>query len=101
LTRPENRELLISLHLMGIDYGCRPSDLLDVPDGYVAYQLDRAIWYVGRKWQVDNATMKSPSSPGLPGGRLSSGNLPKVPSGYRSLLSKVTKKVAIPESGVW
>jgi hypothetical protein len=99
VARPENRELLISLHLMGIDYGCRPSDLLDVPDGYVAYQLDRAIGYVGRKWQVENATMKFP--PGSPGGSLSSRNLPKDPSGYRSLASKVTKKVTIPESGVW
>jgi hypothetical protein len=84
---------------MGIDYGCRPSDLLDAPDRYVAYQLDRAIWYVGRKWQVANATTKSP--PGSPGGNLSSGTLPKDPSGYRSLASRVTKKVAIPESGIW
>lgn len=34
-------------------WNCRPSDLLDIEDGYVAYCLDQAVGYFGRHLEAE------------------------------------------------
>lgn len=84
-------------------YGQRPSQVLNIADEWAGYQLDVAVLTVGR-W-VDSKLAER-TKEGKPVHRLSdllresekgqSGN-----SGYRSAAGLVTKKMAIPASGVW
>jgi len=84
------------LHLMGQKYGQRPSSILGVDDEWAAYQFDRACMTLASK--VSEARrLKMPVSSVLASPQKKGGleqaefRPPPMP----------TKRVKIPETGVW
>ena len=100
------RENLWALHSVASAYGCRPSEVLGVEDGWAAYQLDLACLMVAR--EVERLTL--PGEDGTPG--LDVGEVVGAASGEELETRRLARKFAdprgrpmgrmvIPDSGVW
>lgn len=73
---------------MAQTYSQRPSEIIGVRDEWAAYQFDLAVLRIGLE-----ATADAKGS-----GRSRNGRRPKE---YRSMKHMTSKKMAIPESGIW
>jgi hypothetical protein len=74
----KNRNNLIELDKVARRYGSRPSEILEIGDGWIAYQLDL----------VTAITATTKTGHGQP-----------PPGGYQKPMA--SKRVKIPENGVW
>ena len=91
----KDRRSLLTLHSLGAAYGRRPSELAGIADEWAAYQFDAACLTLGRK--VETALLKNEDVSALLGGEPGQAN----PGRFRSPAGLVTKRMKIPESGVW
>jgi hypothetical protein len=85
------------LHNQAEAYGCLPSEILDLETPWGAWQLNEITLMVGRR--VENNLNKGKDAfDGLGDQRLAVSGQPKK---YRSAKNKVTKRIKIPENGIW
>ena len=85
----KRRNNLLALHLIGSTYGIRPSQMVGVYDEWAAYQLDLACltaWSKEQKAQPEAAPGTPPPNPNQK---------------FRDPTPYVTRRMKVPESGVW
>ncbi|GIV73535.1 MAG: hypothetical protein KatS3mg049_2091 [Caldilinea sp.] len=92
------RRNLWELDELGRRYGQRPSSFLGLaPDSWAAFQLDLACWTLGR-WV--EAKLAERDRQGRSRYRLQE-LLQEGRSGFRPLGGLVTRRMKVPESGIW
>jgi len=89
--------LLLSLHSQAEAYGSRPSEILGLETDWGAWQLNEITLMVGRRVEKNlNEGKDAFAGFGLTAAHPRNGN-----GRYRSVKSRVTKKMKIPASGIW
>ena len=89
--------LLLSLHSQAEAYGSRPSEILGLETDWGAWQLNEITLMVGRHVEKNlNEGKDAFAGFGLTAAHPRNGN-----GRYRSVKSRVTKKMKIPASGIW
>lgn len=87
------------LHSVAAAYGQRPSSVAGVVGDWEAYQLDVAVLTVGREIENGLAERDRDGQPVRTLEELLGGE--RREAGFAPLAGRVTRKLAVPESGVW
>ncbi len=90
-----DKRSLFTLHSLAEAYGRRPSEIIGLTDEWAAYQFDAAALTLGRI--VKTAAINGDDLNTLFNGHPSQPD----PGRFRSPAPFVTRRMAIPESGVW
>jgi hypothetical protein len=91
---------LWKLHLLASEYGQRPSGILGVQDQWAAYELDLACMTVARRAERAMADGKSVEE-ALGDSRKGDSRIAPTATAYADPRGLVTKRMRIPESGIW
>jgi hypothetical protein len=89
------RRELLTLHSLGAAYGRRPSELVGIADEWAAYQFDAACLTLGRR--IEAAVIKNEDITAILDGQPAQPD----PSRFSNVGHLVSRKIKIPESGVW
>ena len=88
---------LLSLHSQAEAYGSKPSEIFGLETDWGAWQLNEITLMVGRRVEKNlNEGKDAFAGFGLTAAHPRNGN-----GRYRSVKSRVTKKMKIPASGIW
>ena len=77
------------MHCLAMAYGQRPSGILRIRDEWAAYQLDVATLQAGREFEAAIREGKEPRVRGRPA------------QVFLDARMFVTRRVKVPESGIW
>ena len=90
------------LHSLSVSYGARPSSFFGLaPTSWEAYQLDLCALQVGRWIENKLNERDDKGKPIHTLGQLLDEEEQKPATEFRSMAGLVTRKMAIPESGIW
>jgi hypothetical protein len=89
------------LHLVCKTYPTRPSDLVGIEDEWAAYQFDLALALFGNNVEAElgrGKALEQALAHGLP---MAATRSTRSGAGYRNPAQYVTRKLKIPDSGIW
>lgn len=94
-----NRAELWLLDQVAQAYSSRPSAILGVEDGWLAYQVDVAAWSVGQ--QAARLMAEQRLTPAQALARLEAGRAGAPARRFRDPRPMVSRTMRVPTSGVW